>query len=332
MAIDLDGVALADRQNRFAFTDLRGRLAWPGEAAGPGSPSYLAWAGGSLYGLALGPASAAFSAGPGHFRLLEATRFPVLDGALRLSRLEITGTSGEDASAAIEAKLEPVSLQRLSAALGWPPFAGELSGTLPLLRYENGEAIVGGTLAASVFDGDITIDNLKLIEPLGHLPRLFADARIRNLDLETLTRAFSFGRITGRLDGDVEGLQMVAWSPAAFDARLYSSPGSKDRRRISQRAVENISSIGGSGAAAALSGTFLRFFEDFAYREIGIRCRLEQGVCHMGGVGPAESGYYIVQGRGLPRIDVVGYAEEVDWPRLVAQLKSVSLEGDVRVE
>ena len=76
----------------------------------------------------------------------------------------------------------------------------------------------------------------------------------------------------------------------------------------------------------------MRFFEDFAYREIGIRCRLERGVCHMGGVAPAESGYYLVQGRGVPRIDVVGYADQVDWPRLVAQLKSVSLEGDLRVE
>ncbi len=34
----------------------------------------------------------------------------------------------------------------------------------------------------------------------------------------------------------------------------------------------------------------------------------------MGGVAPAESGYYLVQGRGLPRIDVVGFASEVDWP------------------
>ncbi len=332
LSVDLDGVGVADRQERFAFTDLRGRLAWPGAEAGAGNPSYLAWAGGALYGLSLGPAAAAFSAGPEHFRLLESTRFPILDGALRVERLEIAGISGDDTSAAIQATLEPVSLERLTLAFGWPAFAGELSGTLPLLRYENGEAVVGGSLRASVFDGEITVDQLRLVEPLGDFPRLFAGATVRNLDLEALTRAFSFGRITGRLDGDVQGLEMIAWSPAAFDARLYSSPGSRDRRRISQRAVENISSIGGGGAAAALSGTFMRFFEDFAYREIGIRCRLERGVCHMGGVAPAQSGYYLVEGRGLPRIDVVGYADEVDWPRLVAQLKSVSLEGDLRVE
>ena len=332
LALDLDGVGVTDRQNRFAFTDLRGRLAWPGAETGPGRPSYLAWAGGALYGLALGPSAAAFSAGPEHFRLLEPTRFPLLDGALRVERLEIAGTSGDDASAAIQAALEPVSLDRLTLALGWPAFSGELSGTLPLLRYENGEAVVGGSLRASVFDGEISVDQLRLVEPLGEFPRLFAGVTVRHLDLEALTEAFSFGRITGRLDGDVGGLEMIAWSPVAFDARLFSSPGSKDRRRISQRAVENISSIGGGGAAAALSGTFMRFFEDFAYREIGIRCRLERGVCHMGGVAPAESGYYLVQGRGVPRIDVVGYADQVDWPRLVAQLKSVSLEGDLRVE
>ena len=190
----------------------------------------------------------------------------------------------------------------------------------------------GGMLLLRVFDGEITLDNLRLSQPLGVVPRLWVDAVARNIDLRLMTEAFSFGRIEGRLGGHVEDLYMESWRPVAFDAQFATPAGDKSRRRISQRAVDNISSIGGGGMGGALSRSLLRIFEDFPYARLGIRCRLENGVCHMGGVGPAESGYYIVQGRGLPRIDVVGYAEEVDWPRLVAQLKSVSLEGDVRVE
>jgi hypothetical protein len=45
----------------------------------------------------------------------------------------------------------------------------------------------------------------------------------------------------------------------------------------------------------------------------------------MRGVAPAERGYYLVQGRFLPpRLDVIGYASEVDWASLVERLKSIT--------
>jgi hypothetical protein len=45
----------------------------------------------------------------------------------------------------------------------------------------------------------------------------------------------------------------------------------------------------------------------------------------MGGVAPAVSGYYLVQGSLLPpRLDVIGYAEEVDWVSLLERLKAVT--------
>jgi hypothetical protein len=69
------------------------------------------------------------------------------------------------------------------------------------------------------------------------------------------------------------------------------------------------------------------FFEDFAYDALGIRCRLQDGICNMGGISKADTGYYIVRGRGLPRIDVIGYASRVDWARLVEQLKAIEQSG-----
>src|SRR5690606_3228033 len=160
----------------------------------------------------------------------------------------------------------------------------------------------------------------RLEEPFGNWPRLYANIDLEALDLELVTSAFSFGRITGRLSGGIHGLQLFNWSPIAFDARLFTPPNDRSRHRISQRAVENIGSIGGGGAGvtAALSSGVLRFFDDFNYARLGISCRLENEVCHMDGVGPAPNGgYYLVQGRGLPRINVIGNSRRVDWPRLV---------------
>ena len=63
------------------------------------------------------------------------------------------------------------------------------------------------------------------------------------------------------------------------------------------------------------------------------RCRLQNGICDMGGVEAAESGYYLVKGTFFPpRLDVVGYADRVDWDSLVAQIIAVTREKGVVVE
>jgi hypothetical protein len=53
----------------------------------------------------------------------------------------------------------------------------------------------------------------------------------------------------------------------------------------------------------------------------------------MDGVAPAPNGgYYLVKGRGLPRIDVIGSSRRVDWPRLVRQLIDATKSGGPTVQ
>jgi len=181
---------------------------------------------------------------------------------------------------------------------------------------------VVGVLFANVFDGSIVGSGLKLIDPLGRWPQLNANVRARNLDLDLLTHTFSIGSITGRLDADIQGLQLFNWSPVAFNARLQTTPGDRSHHLISQKAVTSISNVGGGGGgvAAALQSGMLRFFKTFHYDQIGISCQLREEVCLMSGLEPARTGYYLVKGRGLPRIDIIGNAGRVDWPQLVGQI------------
>jgi hypothetical protein len=44
----------------------------------------------------------------------------------------------------------------------------------------------------------------------------------------------------------------------------------------------------------------------------------------MEGIEPAQGGYYIVKGSGLPRIDVIGNQRRVAWTRLVRQLGAIT--------
>ena len=95
--------------------------------------------------------------------------------------------------------------------------------------------------------------------------------------------------------------------------------------------MDNLSSIGG-GPTALLSSTFLRFFEDFGYDELGLSCVLSNNVCSMNGVGPAPNGgYYIVKGSGLPRIDVIGFSRKVDFPQLLRRLEAVTNSGGATI-
>ena len=121
----------------------------------------------------------------------------------------------------------------------------------------------------------------------------------------------------------------MRWRPVAFDARFATPEKDPSKHRISQRAVKSLAEIGGAGKV--LSSTLLRLFNEFSYARLGLSCRLERGVCHMGGVEPAPNGYYIVKGGGfIPRIDVIGFNERVDWNTLVDRLEgATSLPGPI---
>ena len=321
--LDLDDVSFDDREGRFGLGGVQGRVDWAAEDAPRHSD--LRWRDGHLFRVPLGPGQIAAESVESKLRLREPARIRALDGELQIADFELGFPADAPWSWNIDGILTPVSLPRLCQALEWPEFAGRLSGVIPNVRYANGRLEVGGMLLVRAFDGDITLGNLQLLQPLSVIPQLRADARVDNIDLEALTGAFSFGRIEGRLDGRVDGLYLEAWRPVAFDASFATPAGDTSRHRISQKAVDNISSVGGGGVGGVLSRGMLRFFDDFPYDKLGISCRLENGTCEMGGVAPAANGYYIVKGRLLPpRLDVIGYSDRVNWRSLIAQLVAVT--------
>lgn len=324
-------LALEDRRAGPAVDALSGRIRWQSLAQrkqaladSQDTQSVLSWKAGLLYGVRVGAARLQFTTASSDVRLLQGTRIPILDGGLEVRVLQLRRIGDPAMAIRFDATLDPISVAELCKAFGWPQFSGTLSGRIPDLALEAGVLTLGGALQAAVFDGTLRVQDLRLSDAFGARPRLDANVEFSRLDLAAITSAFDVGRITGRLDGRIGGLELVGWEPVAFDAHLYSTPGDRSRRRISQRAVQNISSIGGGiGATAALQRSALRFFHEFSYARIGISCRLKNDVCLMDGVEPHPPGYYLVKGWGLPRIDVIGNSRRVDWPQLLATLKEL---------
>lgn len=333
----IEDLTLDDGARNFAIEALTGAVHWRSDerAQGDDAPSALSWRGGAIFGLAMGAADLQFAAKGRQGRLLQPSRIPFLDGALALESFRVRNAGLPSVAFMVDATLEPIDVKRVCQAFGWPEFGGRVGGTLSKLRMRDGVITLGTTLRAQVFDGSVMLSDLQLQQPFGQWPRFYSNVAFDGLDLELMTGAFSFGRITGRLSGRVDGLRLFNWTPVAFDARLYTPSGDRSRRRISQRAVENIGSIGGGGAGvgAALSSGFMRFFDDFNYERLGLSCRLENDVCTMDGVAPAPNGgYYLVKGRGLPRIDVIGSSRRVDWPRLMRQLIDATKSGGPTIQ
>ncbi|MCS6947759.1 MAG: hypothetical protein NZM12_09105, partial [Steroidobacteraceae bacterium] len=331
--LSLSNVDLRDRKERFLMHELRGELHW--RSGAPAPPSYLAWSSGGSYGLRGGAARIEFQFQDRDFRLLRPARIPIFDGALRIERFSAEDIGLPSMRSSVEGEIEPIGMPLLSRAFGWPELAGTLRGSIPRVEYRDKVVTFHGDAVARVFDGRIVGSNMRLQDPLGPWPRFFADIKIDNLDLLLVTGTFSFGSITGRLSGSIDDLELFKWSPVRFDARLGTPPRDRSRRRISAKAVTELANIGGGGNSVlkSLQSGIMRFFDEYDYERLGIRCQLDGEVCRMSGIERSGVGYYLVKGRGLPRIDIVGTVAQVNWRQLVAQVSAnMQGEGKIRVQ
>jgi hypothetical protein len=329
----LDGLDLVDRARELQVMGMRGAIHWSGSGAPAPAISALTWQQLRVTSLEGAASEVQLVAHGTSLTLASPARIAIFDGALAVQRFESAQLGSDAVSLGFDATIEPISMQKLSVAFGWPPMAGTLSGRIPGIAFRNGVLNVAGDIVASVFDGQVTVSKLQLRNLLSRFPRLTAEVAARRLDLEQITRTFPVGTITGRLDAEVRGLELFDWSPIAFDAELYSTSGDKTRHRISQKAVDSIARLGGGGGlGSALQSGFLRFFDDFGYDRIGLRCQLRNDVCLMSGIDKGGGTYYMVKGGGIPRIDVVGNAGRVAWTQLVSQVSAALKSNDLVVK
>ncbi len=311
-------VDLVDPRGRLGLQGLQARI----DGQDASLQSEWAWESASLWGLPLGLARAQFQLDAMGARLLEPIRLPFLDGMIGIDSLVWSRLPPRASQIILDARIEPVSLSLLGRELGLIELGGTLAGRFPGVQYQDEQLLFTGGIVIDAFAGQIFVDDLLVERPFGSLPALAAQVEFQRLDLLDLTSAFDFGRMDGQLSGWMRDLRLLDWRLVAMDARVLTHDDAP-RRRISQRAVDNLSRLGGGGGALR-SATILGLFDDFPYRRAGLACRLSNNICYLDGVAPHPSGgFLIVEGRGLPRLDVVGHRRLVDWPQLMLQLQAL---------
>ena len=346
---------------QFSFIDLNGKMYWNNynQKKLPVPGSHLSWQHAALNELPLGQTQFTFITHNDRLKLSKETDIPVFDGALHINSLDIKhiGQSSEYSSTipaeaslnqsqsqfissevsqkpgmtlSIDGMIKPISLEQVSDYFGWPLLDGTISAVIPATIYNENLLQVGGAMMLQVFDGVVIIKDLTIEQPLQGSARLTTNIDLNNLNLESLTKTYNFGKIQGRVEGKFTDVVLQSWQPVAFDAYIRTPEGDKSRHRISQRAIDNLSSLG--GASGLLSRTFLSFFETFGYDKIGISCKLKNNICTMAGVESKGNSYYIVKGGGIPRIDVMGFQNQVNWQVLINRLKAIQSANEAVIQ
>ncbi len=314
-AFTTDNLDLADADGRLAVDNLHGGLDWASDGERPSTT--LGWRNLQFYRVPNGAAQSHWQSHAGTLSLQQPLEVPVLKGQLRIGDLDWRPAAAKGQRLSTSMVLTGVDMAAFSTAMGWPAFPGTLGGAIPSLRWVDDRFELQGGLSASLFGGFVDITRLSLQQPFGPNPVLNGDIAMKQLDLAAITSVFDFGSISGRLDGSVNDLRLVDWNPVAFKASLLAGSGG----RISQRAVNNLTAVGGGGIAAGLQGAVLKLFKTFGYKQIGLNCTLQGTVCQMSGLEATADGYTIVEGSGLPRLQVIGHQTQVDWPTLVRRLR-----------
>lgn len=325
--LSITNVSLTDPRGRFAVNRLNAVVPWE---RGKTTSTRVVFDSALALDIPIGRVSFPLSLGENGLNVRRIA-LPVLDGSLEVRNFDLERVGeGEQATWTwrLDGRIAPISMEALTAALKLPVMKGSLAGEIPNVAYARETLAVNGDIAIDVFGGKMIGRNIVLLEPFGRAPRFLGDFTARNLDLDLLTSTFSFGRMQGRIDADVKLLELADWKPVTFDASVRSSPGDY-RKRISQQAVQNISALGGGGAAAAIQRSFLRVFEEFGYDRLGLTCKLNNGICAMGGVEEAAQGYVIVKGGGIPSLTVLGYNRNVSWETLLARVQGI-VAGNVK--
>ena len=330
LAIELNNTYFDDAYERFALYRLDGDFVL--SSASETVYSNVTWEGASIYGIAFGDGKIDWGSKNRNVWISGWDAVSVFDGEMDIHELSVTDFGTRDAKISLSGSLSPVSMPEVMASFGLPPMAGKVSAKLPELSFQRNKLVLDGDIEVSLFKGVIEITDFEINELFSRVPRLYANVVAQGLDLETLTSTFSFGNISGTLDGHVKGLHLEAWQPVSFDAYFGTRENDEIRHRISRQAVDNLGRIGAQ--TSVLSSGWLRFIPNYSYGQLGLGCRFERGYCLMSGVANTNSeGFYVLTRGGLipPWIDIKGRGKLISWQNLIDGIKQIST-GEVAVK
>ncbi len=316
LELNLSEVFMAIESKKINISDLNTQLHW--QKDGEKLLSKFQWDELLLAGMPIQTSELELYTQGQQLWIEDKTAIPLFDGSLLINKLVLDKIFEPEISIDFSGEIKPISIALITEKMGWPSMNGTLSGLIPGMKKVGHSITFDGVLDIDVFDGQMQVENLSIERLFGIAPVMAGNIVFNNLNLQQITSTYDFGEITGLINGYVKGLRITNWKADRLDAHIESVKTKGVKQTISQRAIDNISSIG--GIQGALSRSFLRFFDYFRYKKIGFGCKLRNSICQMSGVDNKQDNYTLIQGRGIPSINIIGFRKFIDWEIFIDRL------------
>ncbi len=244
-------------------------------------------------------------------------------GTFNLSDLKMRHPFNDDF--ALNGKIVAKGINLLPLSPKSLPINGQISGDLKFWLLKD-HLSTSGKLYGNVYGGEMTIDEIFAENPFEDSRQYGADFNVTHLDLEPLSKALDIGRITGRMDLELNELVIAYDQPASFHLVARTTPGSGKSGDISLKAVNTLSVIGtGSGLTGAGVGVFSQFFKEFGYAGLGLECTLNDDIFKIRGLIRDDGIEYIIKRPPLFGINVINSNPEnlISFSDMLKRLKRV---------
>ena len=241
------------------------------------------------------------------FTMPDPIEFPIFGGVVRLAGFRVDYLLSPELRVETGVTIEHLNLGDMIGQESPFPLPGILNGELSSIVFQDGKWSTRGELVAQIFGGRVIIENLFAGRIFSSSRFFGADAVFGNIDLEAVTASVKVGRMTGLVKGSLKNFMMEYGQPARFDLVITSDRSRKVPQLISVDAIKNISIIStGSGAVSEILGSGLnRFFKDYPYSEIGIRCTLANDIFTLRGLIHDSGNEYLVRKSLFRGIDII---------------------------
>jgi hypothetical protein len=199
-----------------------------------------------------------------------------------------------------------------------------LSGAIPEVESAGNTLRSHGEILAEVFGGRLRLSKLEIENPFSDLASIKMSAKLESIDLEQLSKTFSFGRISGILEGSVDDLVITDGQPSQLRADVHSVERRGVDQRISVDALNKITVLSSGQEAGALYSGLAGFFDSFRYSKLGFKAVLRNDRLILRGVESQGDKEMLVVGSFLPpTVNIISHNQEIAFSELLRRLERI---------
>ncbi len=276
--------------------------------------------------LAIAPFTAAVEGSPNSW-LIEPISFEAWGGRAAIGQSRFTfdpGTGQFHGQSSLS--LSDGIIQRLLPSSDRFNLAGSLNLSLPSVDITTQKIATEGEATANLFSGQVVARRLRVERPFSQGRVIAADIAFSGLDLEKMTDALPFGRVTGIVEGVINNLAFSYGQPEHFDLRLESVKKKGVKQTFSLKAVDDLTILSQGAGPVPSQAFFLRFVPAFPYEKIGIRCSLRNDVFTLRGLIREKDVEYLVRRAWPFGINIINRDpnRQISFKDMVGRLKRIS--------